>query len=159
MKTRSFFVIACCIALVGGNAYAEETPAGPFGTLTMEIKDATPFRYTFTAQDALWLARMITGEAGGKDNAENRAVAWTMFNRFGYWLHDNFRQFGDFIRRYSTPLQNPLNSWGAAKRHMNDKSFVKNGEFYAAPHNDVPKGQLKQFLDLQAKTWSQLPEG
>src|SRR5437016_2319316 len=113
MKTTTLFaVIGCCFAIGGGRARAQDVPQGPFGTLTMEIADAPKFQYTFTTDDVLWLARMITGEAGGKDNADNRAVAWTMFNRYGYWLHDNFRQFGEFIRRYSTPLQNPLNNWG-----------------------------------------------
>src|SRR5207253_4924671 len=89
----------------------------------------------------------------------NRAVIWAMFNRYAFWLHDNHSNFWKFIRSYSTPLQSPLNHWGAAKRHAKSKDFVASGGNYAPPHDDIPKGQLRKFLDLQEKPWSQLPEG
>ena len=116
----------------------------------------TRFRYRFTAEDVLWLARFLVGEAGGRDDAGNRAVVWAMFNRFALFTHRVYPTFSRFLRAYSTPLQPVLNSRGAAQRHMNSPNFVRTGGTY--PNSDVPKGQLRQFLALQQRSWSNLPE-
>ena len=60
-------------------------PAGPFGVLT--INGRPNFRYPFTTSDALWLARFVIGEAGGRDDPGSRAVIWTMFNRYAFFTH------------------------------------------------------------------------
>jgi hypothetical protein len=136
-----------------------DTPQGPFATLTAMIIGRPPFQYVFTPEDALWTARFITGEAGGKDNPDNRAVIWAMFNRYALFTYKHYSTFHQFIRAYSTPLQPVLKSWGAAKRHMHKPQFFQTGGYYDPPHNDIPKGQLRQFLKLQATPWSQLSEG
>ncbi len=135
-------------------------PAGPFGTLTVTDTNRA-FTYPFTSDDLLWMARMVTGEAGGQDTPDNRAVIWAMFNKYALVRHNSYASFQQFIRNYSTVLQPVLNSWGAAKRHMNDANFVKTGGFYpgheAASADPVPKGQLQNHLDLQATKWKDLP--
>lgn len=136
------------------------TPQGSFGKLVMGLPgQPSQFSYTFTPEDALWLARFIVGEAGGKDNLDNRAVIWAMFNRYALFTHKikQYNQFHKFIQAYSTPLQPVLNSAKAAERHINNPTFVKTGGFYQPPNNHIPKGQLKKFLDLQKTPWYQLP--
>jgi hypothetical protein len=130
-------------------------PSGPFGTLTLIASGRQPVRYPFTAQDVLWTARFIVGEAGGRDDAGNHAVIWAMFNRYALFTRTVYPSFEAFIRAYSTPLQPVLNSRGAAERHMNDPDFVRIGGTY--PGTSVPKGQLGRFLQLQARPWQELP--
>lgn len=135
-------------------------PQASLGKLVVGVSGQAPrLSYTFTPDDVLWLARFIVGEAGGKDNLDNRAVIWAMFNRYALFTHKvkRYDQFHKFIRAYSTPLQPVLNSAGAAKRHFNQPTFVKTGGFYKPPNNHIPKGQLKRFLDLQKTPWHQLP--
>src|SRR5215207_7204140 len=55
---------------------APGTPTRPLGTLALNTPGRAPFSYAITPVDALWLARFITGEAGGRDDADNRAVIW-----------------------------------------------------------------------------------
>jgi hypothetical protein len=62
-----------------------QTPTGPFGVLT--VRGRPSFRYAFTAEDALWLARFVIGEAGGRDDAGSRAVIWAIFNRYALFTH------------------------------------------------------------------------
>ncbi len=130
-------------------------PSGPFGTLTLTAPGRRPVRYPFTAQDVLWTARFIVGEAGGRDDAGNHAVIWAMFNRYALFTRTVYPSFEAFIRAYSTPLQPVLNSRGAAERHMNDPDFVRTGGTY--PGTSVPKGQLGRFLQLQKRPWQELP--
>jgi hypothetical protein len=129
--------------------------AGTYGRLTIMSPTKT-FNYRFTKEDALWTARFIVGEAGGRDNLENRAVIWAMFNRYAFFTHRVFPRFHLFIRRYSTTLQPVLRSRGAARRHMHRSEFVRTGGYY--PNSDVPRGQLRRHLTLQKKSWHQLPQ-
>jgi hypothetical protein len=129
--------------------------SGPFGTLIVAASGRQPFRYAFTADDALWTARFLVGEAGGRDDAGNHAVIWAMFNRYALFTRTVYPSFESFIRAYSTPLQPVLNSRGAAERHMNDPDFVRTGGTY--PGTTVPRGQLGRFLKLQRTPWPELP--
>jgi Penicillin-insensitive murein endopeptidase len=137
-------------------------PPGPFGTLTLIRLGKPAWQYQFTPEDALWTARFIFGEAGGRDTLDNRAVIWAMFNRWALFTSGNpkyDRCFHKFIRAYSTPLQPVLNSGGAAKRHMHKREFVRVGGTYnKAPYQDVPRGQLERHLRLQRTPWRTLPE-
>ena len=133
---------------------AQGAPAGRFGTLTSNAF-GRQFSYRFTAEDVLWTARFLVGEAGGRDDLGNRAVIWAMFNRYALFTHTVYPTFHQFIRAYSTPLQPVLRSAGAARRHMNEPTFVRTGGNY--PGTDVPRGQTQRHLRLQATQWSQLP--
>ncbi len=141
------------------SATTRDMPLGPFGTLIATTPKQARFSYSFTPEDVLWTARFIVGEAGGRDDAENRAVIWAMFNRYAFFTHGVYPTFHQFIRAYSTPLQPVLKSWGAAKRHMHKSEFVRTGGNYAPPHDNIPRGQLRGFLELQAKLWRQLSAG
>jgi hypothetical protein len=129
-------------------------PQGQLGTLTVVAPGRAPFRYAFTPEDALWTARFIVGEAGGRDDPGNHAVIWAMFNRYALFTRTVYRTFQAFIRAYSTPLQPVLNSRGAAQRHMNNPDFVRTGGTY--PGTSIPKGQLGRFLRLQRTAWADL---
>lgn len=136
-----------------------DRPREPFGVLTATIAGRT-LRYQFTQEDVEWTARFIVGEAGGRDDRENRAIIWAMFNRYALFTQRVFPSFQAFLRAYSTTLQPVLNSKGAAKRHMDRPNFVRTGGYYPdeqRPRGRVPKGQLRQHLDLQAARWSTLP--
>jgi uncharacterized protein YcbK (DUF882 family) len=117
--------------------------------------------YQFTSDDALWLARFVQGEAGGRDDADNQAVIWAMFNRYGAFRHlVSWGSFGDFIRLYSTTLQPVLKSVGAAKRvwsnyNANPQKYpiVEGSGFYDG--TSIKKVQYKKHIDLQKKTWDQ----
>jgi hypothetical protein len=130
-------------------------PPGPFGALTVAAPGRPSVRYPFTAQDVLWTARFIVGEAGGRDDPGNHAVIWAMFNRYALFTRTVYPSFEAFLRAYSTPLQPVLQSRGAAERHMNDPDFVRTGGTY--PGTSVPKGQLGRFLRLQKTSWQDLP--
>ncbi len=129
-------------------------PQGPFGTLT-STAFRRQFSYQFTPEDVLWTARFLVGEAGGRDDLENHAVTWAMFNRYALFTHNVYPTFQQFIRAYSTPLQPVLKSVGAARRHMNQRTFVHTGGNY--PGTTLPRGQLRRHLELQAMPWNQLP--
>src|SRR5215217_4670541 len=66
---------------------APGTPTRPLGTLVLNAPGRAPFSYVFTPEDALWIARFIVGEAGGRDDADNHAVIWAMFNRYALFTH------------------------------------------------------------------------
>lgn len=133
-------------------------PAGPYGTLTLNAPGRRSFNYPFTAEDALWTAKLVFLEAGGGHNADKAAVIWAMFNK--YALHRNDATFTVFIRKYSTTLQPVLVNRKAAERHMNSPNFVATGGTYTTQDGKptgVPKGQLKRHLDFQARAWADLP--
>lgn len=140
-----------------GAVRAPIAPAGRFATLAANVPGKRPFRYTFTANDALWLARMVMGEAGTASPADQAAIVWAAFNNYALYWHRRRSSFAGFIRLYSTPLQPVLVNWQAAKRHAdNPKKFVRTGGFYEeAP--TVPKGQLARHLTLQKTPWNKIP--
>lgn len=137
------------------NQAASGMPAGGFGTLVVSAPGRKSFSYKFTPEDALWTARFLVGEAGGRDNKGNQAVIWAMFNRYALFTHPYYKTFHQFIRAYSTPLQPVLKSSGAAKRHAHKPEFVKTGGTYEG--TDIPRGQLDRFLKLQKTPWDKLP--
>jgi hypothetical protein len=136
-------------------------PAGPFGTLTV-TRPGIDFQYPITAEDVLWTARMIQGEAGGRADPDNYAVIWTMLNRYALLtnprrLNGGYATLASFIRAYSTPLQ-PVLSYGSAKHHYRDPNYVPTGGFYKQDPR-VPRGQLRRHLELQRKPWDKLSPG
>jgi hypothetical protein len=133
------------------------TPGGALGTLLLALPGRPRFAYRFIPDDELWAARFIVGEAGGTDNPDNRAVLWTMFNRYALFTHRVYPTFAGFIRAYSSALQPVLTSAGAARRHMNSPNFVRTGGNYPPPNQGVPRGQLRRHLELQRATGNQLP--
>jgi hypothetical protein len=160
-----------------GAAAPSELPRGPFGTLTARYPGGTTFSYRFTPEDALWTARLILGEAGGRDDAENRAVLWAMFNRYALFAHPDshfgkqyvrqtgrrlYPTFAEFVRTYSTTLQPYLKSFGAverAKRYAREKPdryrwVPGDGTFRDAKGRTVEKGQLAEHLHLQRRPWT-----
>ncbi|MFG1625568.1 penicillin-insensitive murein endopeptidase [Kribbella sp. NPDC049227] len=153
-----------------GGSYAPSAPpvqAAPgggaqnvrLGTIHATRPDGTRFTYQFTSDDLVWTARFIVGEAGGRDNADNRAVIWAMINLYGLIRHRQYPTFHGFLRAYSTPLQASLKNWGAARRHMHKPEFVKTGATYPPPAPPgIPVGQLRQFLKLQSTAWPALPQ-
>jgi len=119
-------------------------------------------RYTFTDEDARWLARFVEGEAGGQDNADSHAVIWAMFNRFGTVRHrvPAWTSFAVFLQQYSTTLQPVLKSVDAARRVLdnfknNPKKFPVVYGVGNYPGTAIPKVQYKKHIDLQQKTWGQ----
>lgn len=144
------------------------TPNVPLGTLTHSAPGWDSFTYRFTPYDLEWTARFLHGEAGGRDDAENRAVLWTMFNRYAFFRNEitSWGRFGDFIRLYSTPLQPYLRSVGAARRHWSkcnaeysNCDYVPMAERYGYyPGTRIPRGQLRQFLALQQRPWTSLSQ-
>ena len=118
--------------------------------------------YQFTHYDAVWLARFVEGEAGGRDDANNHAVIWAMFNRYGVFRHraPSWGSFGGFIQKYSTTLQPMLKSVGAAKRvwrnnQDNPKKYpVEVGDGYYKDTN-IKKVQYKKHILLQQKLWEE----
>jgi murein DD-endopeptidase MepM/ murein hydrolase activator NlpD len=132
-----------------------------FGTLTIVSANGIslkPFRYTFSAEDALWTAKFIMGEAGGRDNIDNRAVIWAMFNRYALFTNRYYDSFQKFLRAYSTPLQPVLKSPGAAARHYQKKEYIKTGGYYDPPYSYIPKGLLRRHKMLQEMRWSELAQ-
>jgi len=146
-------------------AGAASSPNVPLGTLVTRIPGRKPFTYRFTPDDLLWTARFLTGEAGGRDDPQNRAILWAMFNRYAFFRDavPGWGSFADFIRQYSTPLQPFLKKYGQVKAHLArcDSTFNNPGCNYQPtrqevyPGTNVRKGQLKTFLALQARPWSQ----
>ena len=97
------------------------------GTLTLmvgqnDLPSTLNFTYRFTPEDAIWTVRFILGEAGGRDDPDNHAVIWAMFNRYAFFTRygspwkdaGRYKTFHEFLRNYSTPLQWPLRSWHAS---------------------------------------------
>jgi hypothetical protein len=143
----------------GGSSGASGVPTEPFGTLTLNAPGQTPFSYRFTAEDALWTAKLVILEAGGQADADSAAVIWAMFNRYALVRHTLYKTFHSFIRAYSTTLQPVLLNWKAAQRHVNSPEFVPSGGTYTtkgAPPG-ISKGQLKRHLAFQARAWADLP--
>jgi D-alanyl-D-alanine carboxypeptidase len=143
-------------------------PSRPLGNLRRDVwtppgsRRRAALSYRFTDADALWLARLLVGEAGGRNDADNQAVVWTLFNRYALFTHAVYPTFAQFIRAYSTVLQPVLRSWGAAQRHYRSAEFVRDpsGATYAhRGHPEIPQGQLRRHLELQARPWARLPEG
>ncbi len=132
----------------GGPAAAPDAPRGPFGTVVCAAKE---FRYALTAEDALWTARMLVGESGGADDADNEAVVWCMLNSYAIRPLRMFKSFTEFIRAYSTPLQPYLKSKAAIERHRKRKT----------PMVEVEPGkfQLKRHVEIQKRPWADLPAG
>ena len=144
--------------MAGGGAGGAGLPAGPFGTLTLNAPGRTPFSYRFTAEDALWTAKLVTLEAGGRADSASAAVVWAMFNRYALVRHTLYPTFHSFIRAYSTTLQPVLLNWRAAQRHLDSPEFVPSGGTYTtkgAPPG-IPKGQLRRHLDFQARPWARI---
>jgi type VI secretion system Hcp family effector len=117
--------------------------------------------YSFTPDDALWLAHFVEGEAGGRDNSDSHAVIWAMFNRFGILRHrvPSWTSLAVFLRKYSTTLQPLLNSPGAAQRvwdaYKSDpiRNAVKSTkETY--PGTTIYKVQYERHIKLQNKPWN-----
>ena len=129
------------------------------GTLTIDSSkgmNLKPFQYSFSVEDVTWTAKFIMGEAGGRDDIDNRAVIWAMFNRYALFTNKYYNSFHKFIRAYSTPLQPVLKSPGAAARHFQKKEYLKTGGYYDPPYNYIPKGLLVRHKKLQEKRWNEL---
>jgi hypothetical protein len=143
-------------------------PTIALGTLTFSAPGWKSFSYRFTTEDLNWTARFLEGEAGGRDNAENRAVLWAMFNRYAFFRNGvpGWGTFGQFLRQYSTPLQPQLRSSRAAYRHWqkcvpdpsakacNYVSMAETHGYY--PGTQIPVGQLRPFVELQRRPWERL---
>jgi len=135
-----------------------KSPQGPFGVLSFAAKGHPRFTYTFTPEDAEWTARFLLGEAGGKNNPDNQAVLWAMFNRYALFTNTKYHTFHTFLRNYSTPLQPVLHNWRAAQRHIQNPKFVRTGGTYDPPAPPgIPRGQLQRFISLQQTPWEKLP--
>lgn len=131
-------------------------------TSVPELTKSIP-SYKFTKEDALWLARFVTGEAGVKNDANGHAVIWTMFNRFGMLRHrvKSWSSFQIFLRLYSTTLQPILRSKGAAQRVW--KNYNKNRIKYPIVKGNgvyegtnIQKVQYKKHINLQKKSWGDI---
>ena len=143
--------------------------AGALGTLVCAIPGRTPFRYAFTKDDLVWTARFINGEAGGRDDAQNRSIIWAMFNRYAFFRNQTpgWGSFGDFIRQYSTPLQPFLKKFSQVKDWVAkcNATFDDAGCNYQPtrtevyPGTNIRKGQLKSHLALQKMRWDKLSVG
>ena len=133
-------------------------PAGPYGTLTLNAPGRKPFSYRFTAEDALWTAKLVILEAGGRPNADSAAVIWAMFNRYALGRHKLYKTFSGFIRAYSTTLQPVLNSWQAAQRHQNNPDFVPSGGTYTkGTHPRHPQGTAEAAPRVSGARVGNLP--
>ena len=124
---------------------------GQLGVLVATAPGVTEFRYQFTAEDALWTAKLVTLEAGGQRDRKRGGHLGNVSNRYALFTHRQFRTFTDFVRAYSTTLQPILRNKRAAARHMNSRDFVRTGGFY--PNSTIPRGQLKRHLRVQAQPW------
>lgn len=134
------------------------------GRLRHRNADGTEFVYDFTASDLEWTARFLDGEAG--DEVERTVVLWIMVNRFAFLR--KWKTFEGLLRAYSTPLQYPLNSPGPAYRHWKlcpgDKCryvdlSAQFGNYPTYKGLTIPKGQLRNFIDLQKRPWDKLSRG
>jgi hypothetical protein len=142
MRIALPFVVVLAVAT---SASAQEAA---YGRLVRSDGQGTP--YAITGEDALWAARMLVGEAGGEDDADNAAVLWCMVNSYMLRpVRESYPTFHDFVRAYCTPLQPFLKSQGAIDRHRR----------LGTPMVEVEPGkwQLRRHVDLQVKPWAQLP--
>lgn len=135
---------------------AETRSNAALGKLVLRVPGRRDFTYQFTPQDLEWTAKLIVGEAGGRDNLENAAVLTAMLNRYTLRGHRKYPSFAAFIRSYSTTLQPELHSAGAAARHAHKPpdQYVRTGGTY--PGTTIPRGQLRKYLDLQKAPWSSI---
>ncbi len=133
-------------------------------TSVAELRKSFP-EYRFTQDDALWLARFVEGEAGGRDDRENHAVFWAMVNRFGMRRHlvSEWTSFGAFLRRYSTTLQPFVRTKAVADRVLrNNKinpvkhSVVRGVTYY--PGTSTLLVQYERHIKLQEKKWEAFPQ-
>ena len=76
----------------------------PLGTLSVRTPQLA-WSYAFTPEDLEWTAKLIVWEAGGRDDADNAAVLWAIFTRYGLVRRRTYRTFTGFIRAHSTTLQ------------------------------------------------------
>jgi hypothetical protein len=129
-------------------------PSGELGTLVVDAAGLRPFRYRFTAEDALWTAKLVQLEAGGDDDANSAAVLWAMLNRYALFTHRKFSTFTKFIRAYSTTLQPVLVNPQAAARHAGKPHFVPSDGYY--PGTAIPRGQTRRHLATQKQPWEAL---
>lgn len=148
-------------------AIANSPLTGQYGRLVVDtslpvLAKCKPV-YQFTQEDTLWMARLVSGEAGDKDNADGHAVLWAMFNRFGLYRHkvSGWTSFAAFLRQYSTPLQPMLKSVGAAKRvwrnhvaNPNKFPVVSIDETYRG--TNIKKVQYQKHIDLQNRRWEDI---
>ncbi len=151
-------------AVLDGTSATLSRPAEPgnvsdaaLGVLRLRAPSRT-YDYQFTGTDLLWSAKFLVHEAGGRDDPDNAAVLWAMFNRYALFTHRAYRTFETFIRAYSTTLQPELRNPGAAARHRNAPPgvFVRTGGVY--PGTDIPRGQLRRHLEIQAAPWNEIRE-
>lgn len=135
-----------------------KSPQGPFAVLSFAAKGHPRFTYTFTPEDAEWTARFLVWEAGGKNNPDNQAILWAMFNNYALFTNTEYHTFHAFLRNYSTTLQPVLHNWKAAQRHIQNPNFVRTGGTYDPPApSGIPRGQLRKFISLQQTPWEKLP--
>jgi hypothetical protein len=158
-----------------GTATTVDLATERFGKLTVSSPDRYRFTYQLTSQDASWVARLITGESGGRNDIDSIAVIWAVLNRFALFAHSGsywmtraklrgYPTLAEFVQAYSTTLQPELKSSQAAARAIrlakaNPSKFqyVETGGTYKG--TTIPKGQLKHHLErIQRLSWSKLPE-
>lgn len=148
--TRALLLIALAMAASWVGSPPAAAQDGPRGTLARSDGVGEP--YALTAEDALWAGRMLVGESGGEDDADNAAVLWCMLNSFTLRpVRNDYPSFSAFIRAYCTPLQPFLKSQGAIDRHK------KRG----TPMTEVEPGkwQLDRHIELQKRPWAKLSAG
>ena len=134
---------------------------GPaLGALTVLTPGSPSVRppYRFTPDDLVWTARLLEGEAGGRDTVENHAVIWTLLNRYALLYRRKSMPFHAMLRTFSTVLQCPLKNYGATKRSLrNEKEFVRTGGVITSQGRPpLPRGQLSRWLALQSRSWERL---
>src|SRR5262249_26083301 len=103
LRTVAFGVALAATTLFTPLAFSrgDDAPRGRFVRT-----DGAGAPYELTADDAVWAARMLVGEAGGEDDADNAAVLWCMINSYMIRpVRTEYKTFSDFIRAYCTPLQ------------------------------------------------------
>ncbi|MEZ0230437.1 MAG: hypothetical protein ACAI25_17575 [Planctomycetota bacterium] len=147
---RALLLALALLGTMCGLAAPAHAQEGPFGTLVRSDGVGDP--YALTAEDALWSARMLVGEAGGEDDADGAAVLWCMLNSYMLRpLRKDYPTFTDFVRAYCTPLQKFLKSKGALERHR--KLGTKMVEV------EEGKWQLERHVELQKRPWEKLAPG
>jgi hypothetical protein len=133
----------------GADTGADRGPEAPYGMVVFAAKQR---QYQLTAEDAVWAARMLVGEAGGRDDPDGAGVLWSMLNSYMIRpVQKHYPTFRAFIRAYCTPLQPYLKSKGAIHRHR------KRG----TPMVEVEPGkwQLERHVKIQERPWAELPKG
>ncbi|MCW8140948.1 MAG: hypothetical protein KIT58_18760 [Planctomycetota bacterium] len=143
MKTTALTL--ALLLVVAAPALAQE---GRWGVLAR--KDGVGQPYALTAEDALWAARMVVGESGGKGGVDDAAVLWCMINSYMLRpVRDAYPTFSAFVRAYCTPLQPHLKAQGAIDRHRRR----------GTPMVEVEPGkwQLRRHVELQERPWAELP--